>query len=602
MARRRRSRAKRQLTLLIAFLALIGLLELNRWLPGGWPGGGGESGFLAQPREEAATARLRPPEGVPAVWPRAGVTLALIGPGGSPPDEATVAADVAGAKEAPVDAQGRARLDDARVLTHGFVVRTPSAEHRHGPVDPTSTLPWTVHLMESEARRVEAEAERALVVEVLGAEDGLPVGGARIAIDGGAGDGGEVTDALTADEAGRLVLPRLRGRSRLAVAADGHRPALRWVHPRQVERTVRVRLWRALPTRLRFLDAEDDSVVAGILLRLRSPAGDVLWEHEAGLDESVGAEAPSALDLDDAVLEVWSPSHPVVQVPLTALTDDVVRIPRGRLLEVEARDAGARRLSTVLLTARYEPLLLGDRPPGDAFEALEVFVKDRPRLVLPRDRAARVLVTAAHSAPRVLEIEAEASEDAAAGVKPRVVRLEPGAILTARVVDEAGAPLEGARVVVVGSVDGMRVERDGRTTAAGTVQIAALPKAPVEVYAHARGMAWAATVTDLADAKVPVVLTLVAGDALRFVVEDGDGLPLAGVRIHASPEAPAAMGDIVPPDSRPARTTAAGTLVIENLPDRPYQVGLSRPGFVRTSLRDVRPGGGVHFVTLRRRP
>ena len=45
MAKRRRFRIRRTAVFLLVLAALFVLLELNRFLPGGWPGGGGDGGF-----------------------------------------------------------------------------------------------------------------------------------------------------------------------------------------------------------------------------------------------------------------------------------------------------------------------------------------------------------------------------------------------------------------------------------------------------------------------------------------------------------------------------------------------------------------------------
>src|SRR5262245_47565738 len=81
-----RPRPLRWLIVIVLLVLVCLLLELHRFLPGGWPGGGGSSGFRrlsAQGGEDPT--RIKRPEGWKADWtPKDGVTLSVRGPTGTP--------------------------------------------------------------------------------------------------------------------------------------------------------------------------------------------------------------------------------------------------------------------------------------------------------------------------------------------------------------------------------------------------------------------------------------------------------------------------------------------------------------------------------------
>jgi hypothetical protein len=97
-----------------------------------------------------------------------------------------------------------------------------------------------------------------------------------------------------------------------------------------------------------------------------------------------------------------------------------------------------------------------------------------------------------------------------------------------------------------------------------------------------------------------VTLALEAGHGLRLVVEDPYGVPLSGVRVHSVARAeqdagvPAAEG----PDGRPWETNENGVLEVEDLPDRPIDLHLAKPGYADETVARVRPGAATWFATL----
>jgi hypothetical protein len=80
-------------------------------------------------------------------------------------------------------------------------------------------------------------------------------------------------------------------------------------------------------------------------------------------------------------------------------------------------------------------------------------------------------------------------------------------------------------------------------------------------------------------------------------VESPLGAPLAQVRVTASP-ADDRPADVLPPEPPAWRTGPDGTLVIEDLPLRPYRLHLALPGRAEETLHDVRPGAVTYFATL----
>jgi hypothetical protein len=110
-------------------------------------------------------------------------------------------------------------------------------------------------------------------------------------------------------------------------------------------------------------------------------------------------------------------------------------------------------------------------------------------------------------------------------------------------------------------------------------------------------MAWSAKPATVAPDAGAVELRLQPGYPLRLVVESTLGLPLAGVRVHAASVDDDAM-DVVPPDAEPTLTQADGTVVLRDLPERAYRVRFSHPDYEEVLIPRVRPGPGVHFVTM----
>lgn len=582
MAKRRRIRVRRTAGFLLLVAVLFGLLELNRFLPGGWPGGGGDGGFRRWPVSASDRTRVRPPEGELPPLPPDGIQVVLRVPGGGAPTGAAVGVDREGTTPRRADSEGRVRIDDPAVLSAGLRVGLDGAEVRHGPADPTGAGTWTVHLPPHAPPP--SAAPGPVRLEVVAAEDGRALAGAAVTIYRRA-------DVLVqpVDTDGGLVLEGLEERTLVTVEAPGRSTVRRWVHPRAGD-TVRIRVPRVPRLSVEFVDAETGAALDLTGLRVLTPAGEVLWRSDASLGTPVSRtlDVRAGVDLADALLEVRTASHPVVHIPLADLGPEV-RIPAGRVFEVQVRDNDAQRLHGGRVRAHYIADLLG-APEHRPAEPVEVAVEGGTEISLPAGTPARLLVEAAASAPRTITVLPDADPR-------REVRLAPGIPLIVRVSGESGEPVEGAEVVVHTSPDGVRVTRRGRTLADGRATIRDLPGGPVEVYAHAPGMAWAVVATEAARGREPIEVPLAPGLPLRLVVESPLGLPLAGVRVRTTPTEDGAV-EIVGPDATPRRTREDGTLVLTDLPDRPYRLRFSLPGYGDAVVHDVRPGPGVHFVTL----
>ena len=532
--------------------------------------------------------RVRPPEGELPPLPPDGIRVVLRAPGGGAPAGASVGVDRAGAASRPVDAAGQVELLDADVLSAGFAVVAPDGSVvRHGPALPAPGSAWTVHLPATAPAPPAAPGPVRL--EVVAAEDGRALAGAAVTIHG---PRGVRVEPVGAD--GTLTLGDLETRTLVAVEAPDRRPVERWVHPRSGLVTVRVPRTPRLD--VEFVDAASGQPLDLQALRVLTPAGEVLWQSEAGLGVPVSRtlDVRSDADLADALLEVQTASHPVVHIPLSALAPlsapgRGVPIPAGRSFEVRVRDNDAQRLPGGHVQAHYLPDLLGP-PEHHPAEPLEVAVDVGTGVPLPVGTPARLLVEAAASAPRAIHVR---PQDEAS----REVRLDPGIPLAVRITDEAGAPVAGAEVVVHASPAGLRIVRRGRTLEDGRATLRDLPAGPIEIYARAPGLAWSVMAATAARGGEPVTLTLAPGRAIRLVVESPLGLPLGGVRVRTTPAEDGAV-EVVGPDATPRRTQEDGTLVLADLPDRPWRLRLSLPGYEEAVLHDVRPGPGVHFVTL----
>jgi hypothetical protein len=184
--RRRRARVGRFLALLVVLVALFLLLQLNRWLPGTWPGGGDEGSKTTRAaRDESRLVPSTAP--IEERIPRDGMLVEVRGGGGETVEDWSLA--VGHAPSRPVE--GR-RLKDPLAFTDGFVVRSQDREIRHSP-GPADAERWIVVLPEtggdgSESSRPVPREPLSVRARVVDPATGQPVRDARMRVRSAGGE------------------------------------------------------------------------------------------------------------------------------------------------------------------------------------------------------------------------------------------------------------------------------------------------------------------------------------------------------------------------------------------------------------------------------
>src|SRR5262245_46875689 len=130
---RRHPRPKRVLLFLVLALLLALLLEMNRWLPGGWPGGGESSGFRAlNVAEGTDPADLRTPRAPGTdLRPDQGVRIEVRAADGSAAKGWRAAVGGTSAFDAPAPDTASLDLRDKTVLREGVRITWPGGQVRH---------------------------------------------------------------------------------------------------------------------------------------------------------------------------------------------------------------------------------------------------------------------------------------------------------------------------------------------------------------------------------------------------------------------------------------------------------------------------------------
>lgn len=588
-----RVNVKRLLLVVLLALVLGLLLEMNRWLPGGWPGGGGSGGFrelkaAASPGagSEGLTAPLEPS---PTWRPEQGVTLEVLGPEGAPAEgfRAAVGADTA--FDGPERGGRSLRLPGRDVFEQGVRVMHQGAQVRHVPPAGLPPTPlWRVFLPRGRPELL--RSAQPLTVRVLDAVTGAPVPTATVY-------GPVALQGLAADAQGQAVLTGLKDRAALRVTAPGYYDALPVAHPGAAG-PHEVRLSPRQRVALRFVDGPDGAAATVSQVEVRDAQDRVLW-RSAG--PAPGAAPPQVERAEVEVpgdrvagarLLVEAPGRPRTEVPLPPEGGAVALAPLGRRVEVLLRDAQGRPVPARRATLRYD----ADGPvPGTESAGVERSLEPAADgtlvALVPARGEATLLVESAEHAPVVVRVGPGDS----AG--PREATVERGLRVPVQVLDARGRPVREAEVRAAAVVRGLRVEVQGRTDAEGLARVGPLPPGPVELFARAAGRAWNGTTTEAAAAMGTVELRLFPGAALRLVVESATGAPLEGVSVVLSP-ADDGPPDVRPPEAAPGRTDREGLLVVEDLPARAYRARLTLPGHGDEVLHDLRPGAVTYFATL----
>jgi hypothetical protein len=589
MADRRRARrlpVKRVLLLALLLLLVVLLFTLHRWLPGSWPGGSGASGFrrLDAPSSSDPTRVVAPIVSSPAWTAAEGATLRVVGPAGTQVPDWRAGVGRGG----PLlggDGAATVKTRAPELWSDGLRVRFAGGEVRHAAVSATApTEHVLVHLPAAKVAPLKQAGE--VEVRVVDASGGAPVAGAAVTALG--------MPALTTDAAGRVVLRGLREPRALRVEASGHAPAAALAHPQGGG--VEVRLDRLVRLDLKLVDPESREEAAVQHVEVLDREGRVLERrlstHGAGGGPlRVRSEQPASA-LEGARLRVVAPGRPDMLVPLAEATGEVALAPRGRTLELSVRGTDGKPASAPTVRARFD----AGAAPGEQEAAGVESVRagdgpGRVDVVVPREGAALLVVSAAQHAPRAVQVGPGDSAGA------RDVVLERGLTVPVLVEDAHGRPLAGARVVARCLVGGVAVLAEHATGPDGRVRAGPVPPGPVEILAHARGKAWAATDAEATGAMGTVRVRLEAGAALRLVVHDPLGAPLAGVRVTALAEEGAAP-DAQPPEGRRWTTDASGALVLDDLAVRSYRLRLSLAGHADEELHGVLPGAVTHLATL----
>ncbi len=601
-----RRRPLRVLLLLVLALLLWLLLELNRFLPGSWPGGGGDTGSRPMPAgSEPDPKRVRPDETpIAPLVPQAPILrVVLAAPAGAKAAPATITArtadgrtlsftgsgTVAGTGTGAIQLDGTSGiLGMAPDAVDDLVVERAGKRLFHGPF-PRATgtdivVAWPRAPLPSATPRPPGPAPLRVTDEA-----GAPVAKAEVHVTGRPGK-----DAVTTTDAegrAQIVLPPA-GRVRICAAADGFGEACIDASMRSSE-PLEIRLPRMERRSARLVDPETGAALRATAVRLRGSDGAVrdLPPPEGGFDR-VEVTWPRTR-MAGASVEIEVPDRPLLRVPLDTLPD-ALPIPGGRTVEVIVSSPTGPAALRVPVAVRWAPEGVREPLDADTVTARVLTDKDgRARVPVPAGRAVEILVEPEGAAPTGRTISADAKE-------PVPIALAAGVPLRVRVETADGKPVVGANVVALARAGNATVRRRALTSEDGTATLPPVGEGRLEVYAHRPGFSWAVATVDARPGAGPTRLVLSPGRRLSLVVEDPDGLPLGGVAVRSVARADASAGapDPMDPDGAPWTTDADGVLVVEDLPDREMDLYLGRAGHEEEVLARVRPGATTWFATL----
>ncbi len=574
-----RFRIRRTLLLLVLLVLLALLLELNRWLPGTWPGGGG-SGWMARalptptradddpartelaeaPDVRVAAPAARSPDTTRDPLPEAStIELRILDAAGRPVSDATLGAGGAGALDLESNADGVARVRRDDVRSSGVRIRRGAHDVRHvGSARASDDALWIVHLPSMRTPPLKTFQERTVRFE-----DGL----ADVRFEVLAPDG-EVLARLASDENGLARIERTLDVVRLRFpdrpGADSPWISLREPEPAVVRPDAR-------RSRTRIVVDPDGSVR---IETTGTPTGEeigVWWDdpvHGVKLAWKT-TDDPSTLSAEATRL-LTVPLRVTSERPIDADTPWTVEV--SGTIEAGTRDDVANEL-TVTRTGQG-PLESALVPAG---------------LTNPH-----ALVQVAGRGPVWVELDTK-SEDGTA------ISLAPGAMLDVDVTLAPGVDPATLVVEASASIDDRRPFRlTDRSTSAGPRRLGPLPSGAVDVLVHAHGAVPVATSTTVAsgESRSLAIELREQGHALHLKVHTVAGLPIEGARVVLSTE------DVGPPLLLPERyaerrTDADGFASFPAiLPDRPLRIQVEAADLRTADIRNVRPGPGLHLLTL----
>ena len=590
MASRRRPR--RILWILVLALLLWLLLELNRWLPGSWPGGGGDTGSRPMPAGSQPDPGKVRPDATPLapLVPQAPVLrVVLTEPAGSAAASTTLTAR-AGERSAGFTLTGnRVQVDGfPPELVDDLVLERDGRRLVHGPF-PRGTgadlgIAWPRTPLPASTPRAAGPAPLRVVDE-----SGAPIAKAEVHVTGRPGE--DSVTSTDADGRAQVALPA-RGRVRICASADGFGEACLDASTRSSE-PLELRLPKMERREARFVDPDTGAPLRATAVRLRGADGVVreLPPPEGGFDR-VDVTWPRTR-LAGASVEVEVAGRPLVRVPLDTLSA-TLSVPAGRTLELTVagpRGPASDRTPVVVRWATEHAL---EPSEADLVTVRTATGPDgRVSVPVPKGRATEVVVEPTDAAPVGVSVAADTSG-------PVTAPLAAGVELVIRVATADGKPVAGANVVALARAGKATVRRRALTGDDGTATLPPVSEGRLEVYAHRAGFAWAVVTVDARPGGGETRLVLSPGHRLRLVVEDPDGLPLAGVAVRSVARADTAAGapDPMDPDGLPWTTDADGVLRVEDLPDREVDLYLGRAGYGEEIVARVRPGATTWFATL----
>lgn len=597
MSSRRRSLGRILVVAGLLLLALL-LLELERFLPGSWPGGGGDRGSRPFPTgSKPDPARLvpsttpppppKPPAGEPVI------RVVLRRADGAAIEGASLRAGAPGREVSVPIEDGEARVPVSVVASAEFVVvgrDGAKVSHGHAPSggDGTFVVVWprTAPPPERDGAKLGGAARRVRVED----PDGRAVPGASVTATG---RGAERRVETASD--GTATFGAEEGVRRVCATAPGFGETCLYARL-SADAPLVVRLSPARPRGTSFRDPATGAALGARSLRLVDDRGGVrrLERGDATLDR-FDATMPDDVAAR-TTLEIDVAGRPPVRVPVSALAERT-DVPAGVARAVEVRDEAGAPVEGAVVTARFAS---GPSPEPGGGAPIETTTttdaRGRAVVPLPAGADADVTVEARDLVVAGVHLSAAVADPAA----PTEVRTTRGAELRVRVRDERGEAVAGAEVVALAPADRSTARRRVTTDARGEATIAGLRPGPVELMAHRAGYAWASVPATAAPGAEPALVTLKAGKRLALVVEDPSGVPLEGVRVRSVPRADAAAGvpDPSDPDAAPWETDAHGVLVVDDLPDREFDLYLAKAGHAEEVVARVRPGAGTWFATM----
>ncbi|MDJ0521533.1 MAG: carboxypeptidase-like regulatory domain-containing protein [Planctomycetota bacterium] len=607
---RARTRAKRTVYLLLALAILLLLLELNRWLPGTWPGGGG-GGFRsagtagvedtersgerdAPPTDEQEDpGAVTPPDTPPPAWPpKRGVVVEVRGPDGELAEGWRLGVGDGGAEGRQPDAEGTLRIRDKQVFAQGFRIRSAAGVLRHREGTDARVARWSIHLP---AGKLPATARRPRVpVRVVDATTGKPIEGAQVDFEVGGMDATQTTDARG------VAMVRVLDANpvEVRVRKEGLVTTEALLSPREAG-TPEIAIDEAIELEVAYAPSPSSVLKAHLL----DAEGNTLAEGKVSVrGAGTGQRATfqtGKRSLEGAWLEttVGTPRGTFTfRRPATDATR-ALDVPDAKEIAVQVREVSGRVVPNARVRVEmdtYDGPGAEDEPRTNAGAMLTSAADGTLSFVVPAGARTRLLVDVPNAAPMARTLTPVDGTDTLEFTADEGVRIP------VLVRDADGRPLVGARVLARTSIEGMRLVRETVTDAQGRARLGTFAPGSVEVFAQAKGHAAVAQVADAASAMGTVELQLARGYPLRVVIEDPFGRALQDVDVEITPSGGGAPL-VVMPSGAAHVTDKDGVCALPAVPDGRYDVTLTKPGYETQKLRKVRPGAVTYYGTLVKR-